>query len=187
VIARTNTKHGKISITLVKPILTNSCVSHLFYQEDNLEIILRPIAVVHSTRAPAQDDHWDGVEAFIELNEGFGMEALAGLEAFSHIEVLFFFDQVAEDAVETGARRPRGRSYWPETGIFAQRGKNRPNRLGATICTLLRTEGTKVFVHGLDAIDGTPVLDIKPVMTGFLPRGRLREPEWAVELMKDYW
>ena len=63
----------------------------------------------------------------------------------------------------------------------------RPNLLGMTICRVLGVEGSKILVQGLDAIDGTPVLDIKPVMTGFAPRGPVREPEWAHEIMTDYW
>jgi len=57
----------------------------------------------------------------------------------------------------------------------------------STICALVSVEGLTLHVRGLDAIDGTPVLDIKPVMRGFLPRGELREPGWAKELMKEYW
>jgi len=72
-------------------------------------------------------------------------------------------------------------------GIFAQRGKNRPNRLGVSVCEITGVAGRNLHVRGLDAIDGTPVLDIKPVLSGFLPRGELREPAWAREIMKDYW
>jgi tRNA (Thr-GGU) A37 N-methylase len=73
------------------------------------------------------------------------------------------------------------------TGIFAQRGKNRPNRLGTTICALVRVEGRTLVVQELDAIDGTPVLDIKPVMAEFLPRSAVRQPAWSHELMSEYW
>ena len=86
-----------------------------------------------------------------------------------------------------GARHPRGNPAWPLTGIFAQRGRNRPNRLGTTICRLVRVEATVLQVSGLDAIDGTPVLDLKPVMKEFLPRGLVSQPEWSHDLMKDYW
>jgi tRNA (Thr-GGU) A37 N-methylase len=89
--------------------------------------------------------------------------------------------------VVKGARHPRGNLTWPFTGIFAQRGKNRPNRLGTTICQLVRVEGIVLHVSGLDAVDGTPVLDIKPFMQEFLPRSLVRQPEWSRELMKDYW
>jgi tRNA (Thr-GGU) A37 N-methylase len=86
-----------------------------------------------------------------------------------------------------GARRSRGREDWPLTGILAQRAKDRPNRLGVTVCRLQKVEKNILHVQGLDAIDGTPVLDIKPVMRGFLPRGEIREPKWAGELMAGYW
>jgi tRNA-Thr(GGU) m(6)t(6)A37 methyltransferase TsaA len=121
------------------------------------------------------------------LDPHFGADALAGLEGFSHIEVVFHFDRVGEDQITAGARHPRGRTDWPLVGIFGQRGKNRPNRIGVSICRLLSVEDRTLKVRGLDAIDGTPVLDIKPVMKGFLPRGEVVEPAWASELMKDYW
>ena len=72
-------------------------------------------------------------------------------------------------------------------GIFAQRGKNRPNRLGLCVARIVAVDGLGPEVEGLDAIDGTPVIDIKPVMKGFAPRGEIREPAWAAEIMKDYW
>jgi tRNA (Thr-GGU) A37 N-methylase len=72
-------------------------------------------------------------------------------------------------------------------GIFAQRGKSRPNCLGLTSCRIERVEGRRLFLRGLDAIDGTPVLDLKPAMAGFAPRGAHEEPSWATELMSRYW
>jgi tRNA (Thr-GGU) A37 N-methylase len=94
---------------------------------------------------------------------------------------------VPAEKIERGARHPRGRDDWPLTGILAQRGKNRPNRLGVTVCRILSIEGSRLTVEGLDAIDGTPVIDIKPVMREFLPRGEVRQPEWVSELMAAYW
>ena len=138
-------------------------------------------------RTSHKDDGWDAVAAVVELDtELFGPEALAGLAAFSHVEVLFHF-HAAEGLGETGARIPRGNPAWPKVGIFAQRAKDRPNHIGATICRILSVRGTMLELSGLDAIDGTPVLDIKPVMTDFLPRGDIREPAWARELMRQYW
>jgi len=93
-----------------------------------------------------------------------------------------------EDAdIERGARHPRGRTDWPKVGIFAQRGKNRPNRIGLTVARILGMEGTTLHLAGLDAIDGSPVLDVKPWMRGFAPRGETREPAWAGEIMRNYW
>jgi len=148
---------------------------------------LHPIGHVRGGRTAPVDDGWDAVSATIALVPEFGPEALAGIDGFSHVEVVFLFDRVAESAIVTGARHPRGRADWPKVGIFAQRGKDRPNRLGVTICRLLAVEGTTLRVAGLDAINGAPVLDVKPCMRGFLPRQEVTEPDWARELMAGYW
>ena len=151
-------------------------------------IALRPIGVVKSERGEPVDDAWDSVHAVIALDASrFTAEAVSGLGDFSHIEVIYHFNRVPDDEIQTGARHPRGRKDWPKVGIFAQRGKGRPNRLGVTVCKLLSVDGLNLSVQGLDAIDGTPVLDIKPVMKDFLPRGEIREPVWAGELMREYW
>jgi tRNA-Thr(GGU) m(6)t(6)A37 methyltransferase TsaA len=147
-----------------------------------------PVGYVRGGRAEAVDDDWGASRARIELDPArFEPDALAGLEAFSHLEVIFLFDRVPDEKIEYRARRPRRRPDWPLVGIFAQRGKNRPNRLGLCACRIVRVDGLAVEVEGLDAIDGTPVLDLKPVMRGFLPRGEIREPTWAAEIMARYW
>ena len=148
---------------------------------------LEPVATVVGGRTEAVDDDWAAVHAVIRLDERFGPEALAGLEEFSHLEVVYLFDRVDPATVEVGARRPRGNPDWPRVGIFAQRAKDRPNRIGVGVCRLLGVEGHELHVAGLDAVDGTPVLDLKPVMAEFLPRGELRQPEWSRELMAGYW
>lgn len=150
-------------------------------------ITLSPIATVKNSRRIVEDDHWDGIISIIELDSSFTGEALLQIENFSHAEIIFYFYLVEENKIETGARHPRNNKELPKVGIFAQRGKNRPNRLGATIVKIIKREGSQLFVQGLDAIDGTPVLDIKPVMKEFLPREEVAQPEWATELMKNYW
>ena len=151
------------------------------------EVVMLPVGQVRGGRAQPEDDSWDQETAIIVLDRRFAPDALAGLDSFSHIEVVFHLDRVQPDTINTSARHPRNRADWPLVGIFAQRGKARPNRIGVTICRLLSVEGLTLKVRGLDAVDGTPVLDIKPVMTGFLPRGEIIEPEWAKDLMRDYW
>lgn len=148
---------------------------------------VEPIGYVETTRTDVADDFWGKEEACITLADEFSAEALQGLEEFSHVEVLFLFHKVAPDKVATAARHPRNNKAWPRVGIFAQRGKNRPNRIGSTICRVRRIEGTRLYVGELDAIDGTPVLDIKPVFTEFLPRGPVQQPAWSKQLMADYW
>lgn len=152
-----------------------------------MNIELQAIGRVEASRSAVEDDEWGGQEASIVLDDQFDPQALDGIEAFSHIEVIFFFDQVDPAKVVSGVRHPRNNPDWPRVGIFAQRGKNRPNRLGTTVCRLLRREGCRLVVAGLDALDGTPVLDIKPVMVEFLPREPVRQPAWSHELMRDYW
>jgi tRNA-Thr(GGU) m(6)t(6)A37 methyltransferase TsaA len=152
-----------------------------------LTIDMRPIGFVRNGRAEIEDDDWGALESVIELTDALGADALVGIEAFSHAEVVFYFDRVPDEKIETGARRPRNNAEWPEVGILAQRGKNRPNRIGLTTCEIVGRDGASLRVRGLDAIDGTPVLDIKPVMREFLPRGEVRQPEWATELMREYW
>jgi len=146
-----------------------------------------PVAVIVGGRDEPFDDDWGAVEAVVRLDARFTPAALAGLEQFSHVEVVYVFDRVDPAAVETGARHPRGNPAWPLAGIFAQRAKDRPNRIGVSVCRLLGVEGRDIRVAGLDAVDGTPVLDIKPVMAEFLPRGELRQPAWSRELMRGYW
>lgn len=151
-------------------------------------IQLQSVGVVRSSRSAVADDNWDLEFAYIELDTNqFDAEALTGLRDFSHAEVVFFMDQVDEGNIEFGARHPRNRTDWPKVGIFAQRGKNRPNRIGTTICKILRIEGTTLHLDGLDAVDGTPVLDIKPWVAEFGPRGPVFQPEWCSELMRGYW
>ncbi|MGB8403689.1 MAG: SAM-dependent methyltransferase [Mycobacterium sp.] len=152
-----------------------------------MDFTMKPIGFVREGRIDTNDDFWGGTVCRIELAEGYDADSLAGLADFSHLEIVFVFDRVAQDAVETTARHPRNRQDWPLVGIFGQRGKRRPNRIGVSRCKLIEVNGRTLVVEGLDAIDGTPVLDIKPWMTEFGPRGDVRQPPWAGELMIDYY
>lgn len=152
------------------------------------EISVRPVGRVHGGRVEAFDDDWNTEEALIRLDGSrFGPEALAGLDGFSHLEVVFRFHLVDDASITTTARHPRGNAAWPEVGIFAQRGRNRPNLLGVSRCRLLAVRGLDVHVRGLDAIAGSPVLDIKPYMAEFGPQGTTSQPDWATELMRAYY
>jgi tRNA (Thr-GGU) A37 N-methylase len=134
---------------------------------------LVPVGRVHSDRSDLSDDYWGDVTSVIRLDgQRFGPEALLGLDAFSHVEVVFHFHRVAPEKVHTGARHPRGNPEWPRAGIFARWAKN---------------DGLDVHVRGLDAVDGTPVLDIKPYLTQFGPREDVVQPAWVDDLMRDYY
>jgi len=147
-----------------------------------------PIGWVSSPRTEPLDDDWDAVTCTITLDaQQFTDEALQGLQEFSHLEVVYLFDRVDPGSVQTAARHPRGNKAWPRVGIFAQRAKGRPNRLGVSVCELLAVEGLTVTARGLDAIDGTPVLDLKPYLREFAPRTPVRQPAWSHELVAGYW
>jgi len=151
-------------------------------------IVMEPIGLVSSPRAVPKDDDWAAVTATITLDSArFTDAALYGLSEFSHVEVVYVFDRVDQARVETAARHPRGNERWPLVGVFAQRAKGRPNRIGVSVCELLAVDGLTIALTGLDAIDATPVLDIKPYIAEFAPRGRVRQPAWSHELMAGYW
>lgn len=148
---------------------------------------VQPLAWVRNARSEPIDDDWDAIVSEVELADDVPADCLVGLDAFSHVEIVFLFDRVRDEEIVWTARHPRNNPAWPLVGMLAQRGKNRPNRLGVTVARLVSVSERILTVRGLDAVDGTPVLDIKPVMREFLPRGEVRQPDWASELMRDYW
>ena len=148
---------------------------------------LHAIGTVASPRIEATDDDWGTVESTITLVPPYSDRSLLGVDAFSHVVVVYLFHLVDPASVTIEARVPRENPAWPEVGIFAQRGRSRPNRLGVSTCELVAVEGATVRVRGLDAIDGTPVLDLKPHMAEFDPRGPVRQPAWSRQLMAGYW
>lgn len=151
----------------------------------SLELV--SIGIVHSPRADRTDVDWGGVQSIIELDAAqFSPDALRGLEDFSHAEIVYFMHGIPESEIATGLRRPRENPNWPLVGIFAQRGAKRPNRIGVSRCRIVAVEALKLRVRGLDAIDGTPVLDIKPYMREFGPIGKVSQPTWASEVMERY-
>jgi len=153
-----------------------------------LTFSMQPIGFVRSPRTEPVDDDWGGVVGRVALDsERYTGDSLRGLEQFSHIDVVYVFHRVDRRSFEHGPRRPRNNPDWPAVGVFAQRNKRRPNRIGVSTCELTKLDGTELTVRGLDAIDGTPVLDIKPYMAEFGPRGAVHQPTWSHELMRRYW
>lgn len=147
---------------------------------------INAVGTVRSSRSEPEDDSWDEETSRIEMIAPFDARSLMGLETFSHCIVVYVFDKAVWDESKI-SRHPRGNKDWPEVGIFAQRAKDRPNRLGVTVCRILEVKDSTVRVAGLDAIDGTPVVDIKPWMVEFGPRGDVSQPSWSTELMQGYW
>jgi len=151
-----------------------------------MEIKLKPIAFVKNSRITATDDFWEAVTSEIELADDIPTDAFENITEFSHLEIIYFFDKV-EDSEIVFSGRPRGNANYPVVGIFGQRKKDRPNRLGLCTVELLEHHGRSIRVKFLDAIEGTPILDIKPVFKEFQTKGRIKQPAWATDLMKNYW
>ncbi|GAA3198826.1 SAM-dependent methyltransferase [Dactylosporangium siamense] len=144
------------------------------------------IGTVHNDRTDVQhSDNWGAVRSTIVVDERFGDACLQGLEDYSHVEVLYVFDQFPDSGDHREPRPWRGRPDLPPIGIFAGRGPRRPNRIGVTTCAIESVHGRELTVVGLDAVSGTPVIDLKPTMTEFLPTGT-RQPEWVSRVMSDY-
>lgn len=151
-----------------------------------MEPVLRTIAFVRNDRRDIVDDHWDDTVSTIELAEDVPSAALRGLEEFSHVEIVFFAGLAENVPPGPWHRRPRGNSSWPDVGIFAQRNKDRPNRLMLSVVALESVNRRSLVVRGLDAINDTQVLDIKPVYSWSGPRGAVRVAPWSDELGVDY-
>jgi tRNA (Thr-GGU) A37 N-methylase len=149
-------------------------------------ISLVAVGVVAGGRRENVDDAWAGVEASIVLGDHVPDGALAGLEDFSHLEVITLLDRATDPGRAESQRRPRGIADLPLVGVLAQRHKDRLGRIGLSRCELVTVHDRHVVVRGLDAIDGTPVLDLKPWFSAFGPRGQVVEPDWVSVVTRDY-
>ena len=146
-----------------------------------------PIAIgrVASPVTAQTDAGWGQVTARVVLEPAY-RAGLRGLADFSHVIVVTLLHEAAFDPARHLVRRPRGLATMPEVGIFAQRAKDRPNPLGITVVPLLEVTADGLVVRGLDAIDGTPVLDVKPYYPQYDRVAAPRVPEWVDRLMQDY-
>lgn len=133
------------------------------------------------------DDYWGGTRSIIRIDSTrFDTDAVAGLDTFSHLEIVFRFHLTGPGDLHLGARRARDNPSWPAVGIFGHRNMRRLNWLGVSRCRLLTVDRLDLHVEELDAVDGTPVLDIKPWFAEFGPRGEVRQAAWSSEMLTDY-
>ncbi len=145
-----------------------------------------PIGVIRSPVTRMSEGGWGQIESEIHLDEQYA-SGLQGLEEFSHAMVLFHLHEVSGfDSGKQLLRHPRGMEHLREVGVFAQRTKYRPNPVGVTAVELRTIRGNVVVVRGLDALDGTPVLDVKPYIPMFDRVERARTPDWVVHFTEGY-
>ena len=140
---------------------------------------LKAIGIVRNEvkeRPPVEGDWWAETVSEIVIDPGL-TEALDDLDDFSHIIVLYWMHRVAEDEAPLKVR-PMGREGLPLVGLFATRSPNRPNRIGKATVRLLNRQGNILMVKGLDALDGSPVIDIKPYLPGYDSVGDAAVPWW---------
>ncbi|MBB5940430.1 SAM-dependent methyltransferase [Streptomyces zagrosensis] len=150
-------------------------------------LALTPVATVVGGHQHPVDDFQGGVESIIRLDARYPLESLQGLETFSHLTVIWHFHRASPADVALHARSPRGNPRWPATGTFAHRNHRRPNQLATSYPRLLRTDGRDLHVTELDAIEGTPVIDIAPYFPQMGPRGVVTVPSWVTEMLPNYW
>ena len=149
------------------------------------EHVLRAIGEVKSPVKDPVDEGWGTIESLILVEEEL-REGLRGLADFSHVLVVSLLHGARFEPERHLVRRPRGLADMPEIGIFAQRAKDRPNPIGVTVCPIVQVNADGVVVTGLDAIDGTPILDLKPYFPVFDTAPNARVPEWVDRLMAGY-
>jgi len=152
-----------------------------------MKIELTPIAYVKNSRTEIEDDNWGAIISEIILADHIVTDALDGIETFSHLYIIFYMDKVLDEKAKAQSRHPRNNLALPKLGTYAQRNKNRPNKLGLTTVELIERNDRMLKVKNLDALNGTPVLDIKPVMKEFQVKTEIQQPNWTKEIMKNYW
>jgi tRNA-Thr(GGU) m(6)t(6)A37 methyltransferase TsaA len=141
--------------------------------------VFRPIGVVRNKVREPRMDGWEHVRSDLIFRDDL-TDALDGIETYSHILVIFYLHRVPEEERTTGRIHPRGDPRLPEQGVLATRSQRRPNAIGVSVVPLLRRRKNILRVRGLDAIDGTPVLDIKPYVPHYDSVQDAKVPDWTL-------
>lgn len=148
----------------------------------SLEIELKPIGRVRTEAVGSEVKDKTRISQIVIDNEL--IEAIQGIDGFSHIFVLFWLNQVSKQQRKTLKVHPRGREDLPLLGVFTTRTKLRPNLFGLTLVELMKVENNMLTVRGLDAFNGTPVLDLKPFDSWDMTKDA-RVPKWWTKLNEE--
>ncbi len=145
-----------------------------------MSVQMEPIGTIRNEFEGYIPDGWEEELADVVIDEQY-LPALEGVDAFSHLIVLFWLHGIPREGLEL-MTHPQGRQELPLVGIFATRTPYRPNPIGVQVVELVSREGNVLTVRGIDAHNGSPVLDIKP----YLQRGdcvtETRIPSWLKKL-----
>ena len=148
------------------------------------DIVMQPIGYIKNEVTQRKDTSWGEDTSTVVLNDEY-KTGLIGLEDFSHAIIIFHLDKAKYEKEKHLQRRPQNRDDMPLVGIFSQRGKDRPNQIGMTSVEIISVTDSTLTVKGLDAIDGTPILDIKPYYPVY-DKKDAKVPEWVDRLMEHY-
>jgi tRNA-Thr(GGU) m(6)t(6)A37 methyltransferase TsaA len=148
-----------------------------------LEITLKAIGRVRNSVEKMKREGWESVVSQIIVNPGLE-EALAGVEDYSHLLILFWLSRVPKAGRGMKKIHPKSLQDLPLVGIFATRTQYRPNPIGLTLVKLLGRRKNVLRVRGLDALNGTPVIDIKPITPRHEFPKDIRVPKWYDQLWK---
>ena len=149
-------------------------------------ITIQPIATIKNDISKSHTNaDWGKIVSEIHFDEALA-PGLQGLSDWSHVVVIFSLHESQFDVTHDLVQRPRGLDEMPEVGIFAQRTQQRPNTIGVSAVKIVSVEQNIVRVKGLDAINGTPVLDIKPYAPIYDTASEPLVPGWFIRLMQGY-
>jgi len=142
-----------------------------------MNIDITPIGIVKNTVTESRREDWQTVVSEIILNDDL-QEALYRIEGFSHVIILYWMHRISSSQRSVKSVHPRGKQSLPLVGVLASRSPSRPNPIGITIVKLLEHHDNVLKVIGLDAVDGTPVLDIKPYIPSYDAATEFQIPSW---------
>jgi len=155
-----------------------------------MDINFKPIGMTHTEGSDAEVREKGGLDGELEIFPEFA-DGLDGIDGYSHLFVIVYFDRLRSEQIGPLKVKPRGllrRGYTleelPLLGVFALDSPTRPNPIGLTLVQVVKREGNRIFVRGLDFFDGTPILDIK----GYRPQYRTddyRLPDWYRSLAEE--
>jgi tRNA (adenine37-N6)-methyltransferase len=147
-------------------------------QRDITEISFRSIGYVSNDVAGPRHHEWGDVVSDIIIDEHLA-PALDGIEQFSHVVVLFYIAGVSAEGRSRLKLHPRDRDDAPLMGVFATHSQFRPNPIGLTVARVLERQGNRLRVQGLDAYNGTPILDIKNYVPDPEFDANVHYPDWV--------
>ena len=146
-------------------------------------VSIRPVGVVRNDVRTSRPDGWEQVRSSIIVREDLA-EGLDGIDGYTHIIVVFAFDKIPESEQRLRVQMGNDQRI-PELGVFATRSQRRPSPVGVSVVRLLRRRGNVLWVSGLDAIDETPVLDLKPYFPNHDAFPAAGLPEWAQAIEQE--